>query len=134
MEAIFSWVPRWFLIAFGVVDILRGGFHFLAPDSGVSSVAGLNIKHANGQDLVFFLALIGIVQMSNGVWSIYFGLYYTSLIPFALATNVAKNVLTLFTEHSFKPPSRPVPGRFMHAATLILSSVMLLLCILKPNA
>lgn len=119
-------IPWLVLFIIGLVNISRGGFHWLAPDSGAGIVAGMNLNYPNAADVIFLLASIGLIQLFLGIWYIYFALWQRSLIPFALATEVMKNTLELLTEYTFKHPVAPVPGRFAHWAVLIVAAIALL--------
>lgn len=119
-------IPWLVLLGIGLVNLVRGGFHWLAPDSGASSVAGMNLNYANAHDVIFLLASIGLMQVFLGIWYLYFAIKQRSLIPFALATEVIKNGLELLTEYTFKHPVTPVPGRFAHWAVLIIAAIALL--------
>ena len=55
------------LLVLGLVDLGRGGFHWLAPDSGAGIVAGMNLSYPNARDVVFLLALDGIGQIFWGI-------------------------------------------------------------------
>jgi hypothetical protein len=120
-------IPCLALIGIGLVNLVRGGFHWLAPDSGAGIVAGMNLSYANANDVIFLLASIGLMQVFLGIWYIYFAIWQRSLIPFALLTEVMKNALELLSEYTFKHPVAPVPGRFAHWTILILSALALLL-------
>jgi hypothetical protein len=115
------------------MDLGRGGFHWLAPDSGAGVVAGMNLSYPNARDVVFLLALDGIGQIFWGIAYLFFVFRARQLVPFALLTEVARGLMILLTEYSLKPPVSPVPGRFMHIATTIVCGVILLLCVLQSR-
>ncbi len=117
------------LLVLGLIDLGRGGFHWLAPDSGAGVVAGMNLSYPNARDVVFLLALDGIGQIFWGIAYLFFVFRARQLVPFALLTEVARGLMILLTEYSLKPPVLPVPGRFMHIATTIVCGVILLLCV-----
>ena len=118
------------LLALGIIDLARGGFHWLAPDSGAGVVAGMNLSYPNARDVVFLLALDGISQIFWGIAYIFFVFRAKQLVPFALLAEVIRGLMILATEYSLKPPVKPVPGRFMHMATTIVCGGVLLLCML----
>jgi hypothetical protein len=115
------------LAAFGVLDLARGGFHWLAPDSGAGIVAGMNLHNAGGTNIVFLLAAVGIEQVAWGVLYLYVVLRRRSLLRLMFLLEILKSAAILFTEYVQKPPAPHVPGRFMHLATLIISVGMVLL-------
>ncbi len=114
------------LVLLGFINLARGGFHWLAPDSGAGSVAGMNLEYDNADDVIFLLGAAGLLQMVLGVWYLYIVQNKPSMIPLALGTEGGRNVLLLLTEYTFKRPAKPVPGRFMHMAVCILSIIALI--------
>jgi hypothetical protein len=121
------------LLALGIVDLGRGGFHWLAPDSGAGIVAGMNLSYPNARDVVFLLAVDGISQIFWGIAYLFFVFRAQQLVPFALLLEVVRGLMILATEYSLKPPVSPVPGRFMHMATTIVCGVVLVLCMLPSR-
>jgi hypothetical protein len=115
------------LLVLGVIDLARGGFHWLAPDSGAGSVAGMNLSYPNGRDVIFLLATDGISQIVWGIAYLFFVFRAPQLVPFALLTEVLRGLMLLATEYWLKPPGAPVPGRFMHMATTAVCAAILLL-------
>jgi hypothetical protein len=115
------------LLALGVVDLGRGGFHWLAPDSGAGVVAGMNLSYPNARDVVFLLSLDGVGQIFWGITYLFLVFRARRLVPFALLSEVARGLMVLVTEYWLKPPVSPVPGRFMHMATTVVCGTALLL-------
>jgi hypothetical protein len=37
----------------GTIDFIRGGIHWLAPDGGAGSIAGMNLANVGGPNIVF---------------------------------------------------------------------------------
>ena len=121
---------RGVLLLLGLIDLARGGFHWLAPDSGAGMVAGMNLSYPNARDVVFLLATDGISQILWGTAYLFLVFRAKELVPLALLTEVVRNVMLLATEYWLKPPVAPVPGRFMHLATAIVCGGALLPCVL----
>lgn len=119
------------LLVLGLVDLGRGGLHWLAPDSGAGTIAGMNLSYPNARDVVFLLALTGISQIIWGIACLLIVLRAKQLVPIALLAEVVRGLMILFTEYSLKPPVSPVPGRFMHLATTIVCGGVLLLWLLQ---
>ena len=119
-------LPLAILCALALFNIARGAFHFLAPDSGAGSVAGMELSHPNRADVIFLLGAIGLMQLSLGVIYIYFVLWARQLIALALWVEAARGALIVLMEFTFKMPVAPVPGRFAHIATLVIAAAALL--------
>lgn len=120
-------IPWLVIFGIGLFNLGRGGFHWLAPDSGAGSVAGMNLSYANADDVIFLLASVGIIQMFFGIWYLYFAFWQRSLISFALATQVTMSSIIVLTEYTFKHPVAPIPGRFAHWAVLTIAAIALLI-------
>jgi hypothetical protein len=121
------------LLALGFIDLGRGGFHWLAPDSGAGVVAGMNLSFPNARDVVFLLALNGISQIFWGIAYLFIVFRARQLVRLALLMEVVRGSMVLATEYLLKPPVSPVPGRFMHMATTIVCGGVLLLCMLPSG-
>jgi uncharacterized protein (DUF1330 family) len=121
-----STVARLILAFIGVITILRGLFHWLAPDSGAGSVAGMDLSGDNRDDVIYLLGIAGIGQLGAGIVDLAVAAKAPGAVPLALGVEAAKNGLVLATESSFKKPVRPVPGRFAHAAVAALAVLGLL--------
>lgn len=57
-------IPWVVLLGVGLLNLGRGGFHWLAPDSGAGSVAGMNLDYPNRDDVTFLLATAGFFRYS----------------------------------------------------------------------
>jgi hypothetical protein len=121
------------LFALGLVDLGRGGFHWLAPDSGAGIVAGMSLSYPNARDVVFLLALDGIGQIFWGIAYLFVVFRATQLVALALLTEVVRGLMILSTEYWLKPPVAPVPGRFIHIATTVVCGAVLLLSMFRSG-
>ncbi|MGI9252363.1 MAG: hypothetical protein ACR2J8_01345 [Thermomicrobiales bacterium] len=122
-----SSAARAILGAIGAVTIARGLFHWLAPDSGMGSVAGMNLANGQGDDVIFLGGTLGVAQLAAGVIDLAVAAKIPQAIPLALGVEAVKNGLVLATESTFKKPAKPVPGRFAHMAVGALALAGLLL-------
>jgi len=68
------------LLIIGLINVARGLFHYLAPDSGSHSVAGMDIASAAGSNIVYLLAIIGSIQFVNGLLFIYVALKQKQMV------------------------------------------------------
>lgn len=104
------------LIVLAVVNIARGLFHYLAPDSGSHAVAGMALS----PDVVYLLAIIGALQFINGLLFLYIALKQKRLVLVALLYELLVNGMVLLLNFCFKQPSAPVPGRFSNIAIFVI--------------
>ena len=49
-----SRIPFYVFVVLAAIGILRSCIHMLAPDGGLSSIAGLDLNFAGAKDVVFF--------------------------------------------------------------------------------
>jgi len=117
------------LIIIGVINIARGLFHFLAPDSGAHSVAGMDISAASGGNIIYLLAVIGAFQFAGGLLSLYIALKQKQMVLPAFWYLLLTGAMVLLLNFVFKQPAAPVPGRFANIAEFILTLVTICLTI-----
>ncbi|MFM9105343.1 MAG: hypothetical protein ACKOWF_01430 [Chloroflexota bacterium] len=118
---------RVILGAIGAFSIARGLFHWLSPDSGAGSVAGMDLSGGNRDDVVYLLGITGIAQLGSGIIDVAAATKLPQAAPLALGIEALKNGLVLATESGMKKPVKPVPGRYAHAAVAGLALLGLLL-------
>lgn len=111
------------LIVLAVINIGRGLFHYLAPDSGSHAVAGMALS----ADVIYLLAIIGALQFINGLLFLYIALKQKPLVLVALLYELLVNGMVLLLNFCFKQPAAPVPGRFSNIAIFVLILVVVAL-------
>lgn len=119
--------PQVALAAIGLLNLARGAFHWLAPDSGAGSVAGMNLDYPNRKDVVFLLGSSGISQLVTGVIDLVVAGRHPDAVRLMLGGEAARSGLVLATEKTFKGPVKPVPGRFAHAGVAAFALLALLI-------
>jgi hypothetical protein len=124
---------RGILGAIGLLTIARGLFHWLSPDSGAGSVAGMDLSEKNRDDVVYLLGITGVAQLGAGIVDLAAATKIPQAVPVALGVEALKNGLVLATEYGFKKPVKPVPGRFAHIAVGGLALVGLLLSLRRKR-
>ena len=108
------------LLIMGFINIARGLFHYLSPDSGSHSVAGMDIASAVGPNIVYLLAIIGSIQFVNGLLFVYIALKQKQMILVAFWYELLTSIMVLFLNFVFKQPVTPVPGRFANIAEFVI--------------
>jgi hypothetical protein len=108
------------LLIMGFINIARGLFHYLSPDSGSHSVAGMDIAGAAGPNIVYLLAIIGSIQFVNGLLFIYIALKQKQLVLMAFWYELLTSIMVLCLNFAFKQPVAPVPGRFANIAEFVI--------------
>jgi hypothetical protein len=103
-------IAFWLLAAYNVPATVRSLIHILAPDSGASSIAGMDTTVAGGANAIALLAQWGGAQllMALMIWIVLWR--YPGFVPLMVLGSLADNVLRvgigqfkpLVTEHT--PP------------------------------
>ena len=83
----------WLLAAYNVVGTVRSLIHILAPDSGASSIAGMDVTVAGGANAFALLAQWGGAQllMALMIWLVLWR--YKGLVPLMVLGSLLDNVL-----------------------------------------
>ena len=117
------------LIILAAINIARGLFHYLAPDSGSHIVAGMDISAASGANIVYLLAVIGALQFVNGLLFLYIALRQKGLTLAAFWYVLLTSAMVLPLNFVFKQPAAPVPGRFANILEFAVALVTICLII-----
>ncbi len=82
----------WVLAAYNVVGTVRSLIHVLAPDSGASSIAGMDVTVAGGENAIALLAQWGGAQLLVAllIWIVI--ARYPGLVPLMIAESLADNI------------------------------------------
>lgn len=102
-------VPALVLALVALLNLGRGAFHVLAPDSGAGSVAGLDLT-TNAQAIIFLLASVGVSQFVWGIFQAFVVLRQRAFVMHALALQTLLTGLSLANMLWWKSPPVTVPG------------------------
>ena len=115
------------LVVLGIINLLRGGVHWVAPDSAAVSIAGMDLGTSSAPNIIFLLATDGISQFAWGAVYLYIALRERRFLGAIFLLEALKSGAILFTEYVTKPPVAPVPGRFLLMTTFVTSAAIVLL-------
>jgi hypothetical protein len=115
------------LTVLGVINLLRGAVHWVAPDSGAGSIAGMDLTSSSSLNIVFLLATDGISQFAWGALYLYIALRERRFMGAVFLLEALKSGAILFTEYVTKPPVAPLPGRYLHITTFVTTAAIVLL-------
>lgn len=121
------------LAVLGVINLLRGAVHWVAPDSGAGSIAGLDLSSSSAPNIIFLLATDGISQFAWGALYLYVALRERRLLGAVFLLEALKSGAILFTEYVTKPPVAAVPGRYLHLTTFVTAAAIVLLSFRQKN-
>jgi hypothetical protein len=124
------------LVALSLVALLnlgRGAFHALAPDSGAGSVAGLDLS-TNAQTIIYLLAAIGVSQFVWGLLQAYIVLRERRFVMHVLSLQTLLTGLGLANMLWWKPLPVVVPGQPFNIAVFAVLVAALLIGLVAPRA
>jgi hypothetical protein len=121
------------LVMLGVLNLLQGCVHWLAPESGARSIAGMDLSTSSAPNIVYLLAAAGINQAAWGVVYLYIALRERRFLGAIFLLEALKSGALLFTEYVTKPPVVPIPGRYLHMTTFVTAAAIVLLSLRQTS-
>jgi hypothetical protein len=121
------------LAMLGVLNLLYGCVHWVAPESGAGSIAGMDLSTSSAPNIVYLLAAAGISQVAWGVVYLYIALRERRLLYSIFLLEALKSGALLFTEYLTKPPVVPLPGRYLHMTTFVTAAAIVLLSLRQTS-
>jgi hypothetical protein len=121
------------LAMLGVLNLLQGCVHWLAPESGAGSIAGMDLSTSSAPNIVYLLAAAGINQAAWGVVYLYIALRERRFLGAIFLLEALKSGALLFTEYVTKPPVVPIPGRYLHMTTFVTAAAIVLLSLRQTS-
>jgi hypothetical protein len=73
-------IALWFFVVIAIVSTVRSLIHFLAPDGGAGSIAGLDLSKG-GENIIFAFGLWGLSQLLHAFIQLLVAFRYRTLIP-----------------------------------------------------
>jgi hypothetical protein len=127
-----SRIPLVVLAAVALLNLGRGAFHALAPDSGAGIVAGFDLT-TNSPTIIFLLASIGVSQFVWGILQAYVVLRERAFVVHLLALQTLLTGLSLANMLWWKPPPVTIPGEAGNIGLFAILVVTLLIALLSPR-
>lgn len=126
-------LTRIILLIIGIVNLVRGGGHFLLPDGGAAA-ANMSLTHSGAADLVYVFGVSGAFEVLLALWMIGIAVRMPALVAPAFWTQIAKSGLVLLLGYALKPPVGVPPGLLPDVGTLVLAVIGLGLTVLMPRS
>ncbi len=113
-----------------IFGFFRSCIHFLAPDGGAHSIAGMDLTHGGAKEIIFAFSLWGSSQLLYAIIQLVVYFRYKVLIPFMYLLMILEILMRIFVGH-VKPVcfSHLPPGQIVNYVILPLAIMMLLLSI-----
>jgi len=118
------------LTVLGLLNLVRGGIHVFAPDSGAGIIAGFDLSGPGAAAIISLLAGIGAQQIAIGVVDLAVALKYRSFAYALLLFHVAAQALAVFAVVIYKPLPGDPPGEMGAMAILVILAASLLVEVL----
>lgn len=104
-------------------SLVGGTLHVVLPDSGMASIAGLNLAHEGGLTMVSLAAWVGATQIAWGLLLAVAILRYRSFtLPLLVLVSIEKALIMV--GQVLKPVSGASPPGLNGAAILLVLSVL----------
>ena len=94
-----SRVPFYAFILIAIIGTVRSCIHMFAHDSGLSSIAGLNLHISGAKDVIFFCSQWGAEQLIYVIIQWIVIIRYRSLIPVMWFVQFLETFLRMFIAH-----------------------------------
>lgn len=108
----------WFLGLYGLLELLTGLIHFVLPDGGAGTIAGLDLGQ-NKHTIIGVFAWMGALQIAYGLGILAVAFWYRPLVPVFLVLGLLERVLMSVAAWVTKPsPTGHHPPE--HYASLVL--------------
>lgn len=119
----------WFLLLVGVATVGPGLIHFLLPDGGAGSIAGLQMG-AQSTTIIAVFAWFGAMQIPHGITEIIIAVRYRTLTPLFLALVILERALMAWDGWFGKGAgSHHPPEHYGSAVVVVLAAVFLALAL-----
>lgn len=119
-------IAYWVFVLLSIVSMVRSCIHFLAPDGGAGSIAGLDLSNGM-ENIVFAFGLWGLSQIIYAFLQLLVAFRYKTLIPLMYIILIFETLGRMFVGR-IKPPilfHKP-PGGIANDIVLPLAIVMLI--------
>lgn len=94
-----SRIPFYAFVLIAIIGTVRSCIHMLAPDAGLSSIAGLNLDFSGAKEVVFFGSQWGAEQLIYAIIQWMVIIRYRSLIPVMWLVQFLETFLRMFVAH-----------------------------------
>lgn len=117
-----------------IVSIGRSLIHFLAPDGGAGTIAGIDLSFDGSQSVIFAFGLWGLSQLIYGFLQFLVAIRYRSLVPLMYLILIVETLGRMLVG-VMKPPIllHTPPGGIANYLILPFAIVMLVLTGLTPK-
>jgi hypothetical protein len=115
-----------------LIGAVRSCIHFLAPDGGAGSIAGMDLSGGGADGIIFAFSLWGSAQLLYAIIQLVVYFRYKTLIPFMYILITLETLMRMFIGY-IKPVhfAHTPPGAVANYIILPLAAIMFYLSISK---
>ena len=127
-------IALWVFMLLAIVSTVRSMIHFLAPDGGAGSIAGLDLS-TGAENIIFTFSLWGLSQLIYAFIQLLIAFRYRTLIPLFYLL-LFFETLGRMAVGQMKPPvllDGTPPGGIANYIILPLSVIMFILSLMTPK-
>ena len=124
----------WVFMLLAIVSTVRSMIHFLAPDGGAGSIAGIDLS-TGAENIIFTFSLWGLSQLIYAFIQLLIAFRYRTLIPLFYLI-LFFETLGRMAVGQMKPPvllDGTPPGGIANYIILPLSVIMFILSLMTPK-
>lgn len=113
-----------------IIGTVRSCIHFLAPDGGAGSIAGMDLSVAGAEGIIFAFSLWGSAQLLYAIIQLVIFFRYKSLIPFMYLLIIIETFMRMIIGH-MKPVhfAHTPPGQISNYIMIPLCIIMFILSV-----
>lgn len=115
-------------LVIAILGTIRSCIHFLAPDGGAGTIAGINLNVTGAKEIIFAFSLWGSSQLLYAGIQLVVYFRYKTLIPFMYILIIIETLMRMYIGH-MKPIvfAHTPPGQIVNFVMLPLAFIMLIL-------
>ena len=117
-----------------IVGTIRSCIHFLAPDGGAGTIAGMDLSVPGADGIIFAFSLWGSAQLLYAFIQLAVYFRYKTLIPFMYLLIILETLMRMVIGH-IKPVhfAHTPPGAYANYMMLPLAAVMFFLSVKRRD-
>lgn len=121
-------IAAYIFLILASAGVVRSCIHFLAPDGGAGTIAGMDLSVAGAPEIIFAFSLWGSSQLLYAFIQLVVFFRYKTLIPFMYILMLLETAMRMFVGH-IKPVhfAHTPPGGILNHIMIPLVLIMLTL-------
>jgi len=121
-------IAAYVFLIIALAGTVRSCIHFLAPDGGAGTIAGMDLSVTGASGIIFAFSLWGSSQLLYAFIQLIVFFRYRTLVPFMYILMILETAMRMFIGH-IKPVhfAHTPPGAVVNHVMIPLAGIMLIL-------